>query len=290
MRAPKRGVLALAEGVVNYLFYAAPAAPLGPPLVLFGGTAQVLNSMLTHHGPLSKGRALLHYELRGQGTTTTLPCSDCTLERHVADFDAVMSAARGEGLIDDEAVDLCGFSFGGRVALAVAANDAPRQVRKLVATGVPADRGATGRVILRAWLSTLERGDLNSFLWQSMAAGHSEAFLRMNEDRLPAWIDSAAALNRCDAILGLVRDSHTDDESSPWHTLSLARRAAAAGLASCDALFVSGALDRLAQPSECALVAAKGGWRCELVAGAGHAVPAEEPRVWREHVLRFLDS
>ena len=58
MRAPKRGVLALAEGAVNYLFYAAPAAPLGLPLVLFGGTAQVLNSMLTHHGPLSKGRAL----------------------------------------------------------------------------------------------------------------------------------------------------------------------------------------------------------------------------------------
>ena len=33
-----------------------------------------------------------------------------------------------------------------------------REGRRMVVTGAPADRGATGRVILRSWMSALRRG------------------------------------------------------------------------------------------------------------------------------------
>jgi len=121
-------------------------------VVLFGGTAQTINSLVGHHGPLSSGAELLQYELRGQGTTTTLPLDDCSLERHVQDFEEVV----GELFPGDSVFDLCGFSFGGRVALAIAA-ELPARVRRVVVTGVPADRGAQGRVILKNWQRSLLR-------------------------------------------------------------------------------------------------------------------------------------
>lgn len=64
-------------------------------------------------------------------------------------------------------VDLTGFSFGGRVAMGVAA-ELPHLVRRLVLTGVPADRDALGRLIIKSWKSSLEKGHLEAFAWNSM--------------------------------------------------------------------------------------------------------------------------
>ena len=287
----RRGMLRLASGQVHYVWHPPPllpsaAAPLPPPVVLFGGTAQTINSLMGHHGPLAKrGGGLFQYELRGQGTATTLSLDDCSLARHVEDLSAVLDAAADEGMVLGPTVDLVGFSFGARVALAAAA-ELPSQVRRLVVTGVPADRGATGRVILRAWLSALERDDLNGFLWQSMSDGHSAAFLRRHERKLAGWVSSAASQNRVEAILGLVRDSHVDD--GPWHTVSLAQKAAVSLLPD-DVLFIAGEQDRLAPPEQVAALAQVGGWRVETVPGCGHAVPVEQPRLWRQLVLEHLN-
>lgn len=56
------GMVALKDGVVNYLFQAAPGGSSAPPLVLFGGTAQTIHSLVGHHAALSSekgGRPLL---------------------------------------------------------------------------------------------------------------------------------------------------------------------------------------------------------------------------------------
>ena len=103
----------------------------------------------------------------------------------------------------------------------------PERVRRLSVTGVPADRGATGRVILRAWNSSLQAGDLEGFLWQSLSDGHSPEFLTRHESKLVGWVKSAAKANRAEAIHALVSQSHTDDVHDPWHPVSLARQAAA---------------------------------------------------------------
>jgi pimeloyl-ACP methyl ester carboxylesterase len=222
-----RGALRLPQGVVNYILHP-PPQPAAPPLVIFGGTAQTINSMIGHHSQLAKTRAVLQYELRGQGTTTTLPLDDCSLERHVQDFEEVCGALSDGSVCDLSECDLVGFSFGARVALAITAHS--DKVRRLVATGVPADRGATGRTILKAWSCSLERGDLEGFLWQSIADGHSDSFLTRHEPKLTAWVKSAAASNRAEAIAALVGQTHTEDVTDPWHTISLAHTAVANGV------------------------------------------------------------
>lgn len=93
-------------------------------------------------------------------------------------------------------IDLAGFSFGGRVALAAAATH-PARVRRLVLTGVPADRDAQGRLILKSWRTSLERGNLPEFAWSSMLLCHGPAFLSKFESKIPDWVDFVVKNNRC---------------------------------------------------------------------------------------------
>ena len=88
-KLPKHGAITLADGLVNYLFHHSPTTSTSTvstpaPLVLIGGTAQTINSLVGHHTQLNQN-GLLHYELRGQGRTTTLPLDDCSLSQHVKD-------------------------------------------------------------------------------------------------------------------------------------------------------------------------------------------------------------
>jgi pimeloyl-ACP methyl ester carboxylesterase len=184
---------------------------------------------------------------------------------------------------------LCGFSFGGRVALAIAA-ERPEKVRRIVCTGVPSNRGATGRIILQSWLKSLSRGDLEEFLWQSMSDGHSQTFLNRHESRLYGWVKAAAESNRTEAIKGLVGQTHTDDLNDPWHTVNLANRALKGGLGEEDALFLVGDQDRLATVEQCNALAELGGWRCETIYGSGHALPIEQPVKWRSAVMAHFAS
>ena len=219
--------MALKDGLVHYFFRPAPGPRVGPCLVLLGATAQTIHSLVGHHSALTTDRgprALLQLELRGQGRTTTLPLTNCGMATQVDDMCQVLDNA-GFAIGSDEQVDIVGYSFGGRVALAVAAN-APERVRRLVVTGVPVDRGAAGRVILQAWKSSLQAGNLEAFLWQSMANGHSPEFLARHESKLAGWVASAGKANRAEAIAALVAQTHTDDIDDPWHTLRLARKAA----------------------------------------------------------------
>ena len=274
---------------VHFLWHP-PADKVRAAVVFMGGTAQTINNVTGHHGPLARGRGgLLHYEMRGQGTTTTLSHKDCTLARQVEDFRAVLDAAEDEGLIGSSTqIDLVGFSFGARVALACVAERHER-IRRLVITGAPADRGAAGRIMLRSWLTSLNRGDLEGFLWQTISDGHSERFLSRHEHRLAGWVRSAAEQNDVKAILGLVRDSHVEDEGSIWHTVSLAKRAACV-LRPEDGLFITGGEDRLATPVQVAKLAAIGDWSYEEIAGVGHPVLIEQPKKWRKLVIGHLDK
>lgn len=180
-----RGKWLLRDGLVNYLFHP-PVVPLSattrmPLLILFGGTAQTINNMVGHHRDLAQHRGVLHYEIRGQGRETTLSLHDCSLKQHVDDFLEVLDA--NPHYVPGEPVDLAGFSLGGRVALAIAAR-APELVRKVSITGLGADGGIRARVIRNAWLASLETGDMQSFVWQSISVVHTDAFLQLHESRL----------------------------------------------------------------------------------------------------------
>ena len=125
-----------------------PAVPR-PPLVLIGGTAQWIDSWTGHLKALARQRQVLLYETRGQGgATSSLDVSCCDLRTHAEDFAAVVEAGLDEHLLNAP-VDVCGFSFGGRVALAAAAACEGPRIRRLCLTGVSADRGQRGRLALQ---------------------------------------------------------------------------------------------------------------------------------------------
>lgn len=254
-----------------------PRTAGGPPLVVLGGMTQTLASWGGQARALSEARELVIYEARGQGQTT-LALADVAPPVHVGDFENLLAALGVAG-----PVDLCGFSFGGRVALAIAA-ERPALVRRLVLTGVGAGRRALGRVIVRAWREALKTGDLEALAWLSLADTLGPAYLEQNEALLPAMIKATVQRNRYEGIAALFEQTLHDDPASPWHPLQLAPRVRA------PALVIAGELDRLAPAAEVVALAEAfaPAARAEVIAAVGHTVAIEAPERWRAHVLEFL--
>ncbi|MCA9707118.1 MAG: alpha/beta fold hydrolase, partial [Myxococcales bacterium] len=144
-------------------------------LVLVGGMTQTVSSWGGQLRPLSATRDVLAYEARGQGSTT-LDVSRVDLGQHVEDFVALVEAL---GL--PTPLDLCGFSFGGRVSLAVAARH-PALVRRLVLSGVGLDRGVIGRLIVDGWIAALATGNLEALARISLTDIMGPAYLEAHAD------------------------------------------------------------------------------------------------------------
>lgn len=248
-----------------------------PPLVIVGGMTQTLASWGGQLRPLSADREVIVYEARGQGQTE-LALTDVSLARHVHDFAALLTALGVAG-----PVDLCGFSFGGRVALAIAA-DRPELVRRLVVTGVSAGRGALGRIVVRGWRAALATGDLEALAWISLADTLGPDYLDRNEHLLPAIVRAIMTRNNYAGIRALFEQTLGDDPGSSYHPTRLAPRIA------CPVLLLAGALDRLAPAAELAALAALFPTPAahHVVPDVGHTVAIEAPEVWRAHVQKFL--
>ncbi len=250
------------------------------PIVLVGGMTQTLASWGAQIRPLSERRTVIAYEARGQGTTE-LPLEDCSLPRHVQDF-AELHEALGLG----GPVDLCGFSFGGRVALAIAA-ERPDLVRKLVLSGVALDRGLVGRLIVRGWLAALGTGDLEALARVSLPDILGPAYLEANAALVEPMVRASIERNSYAGVRALMEATIVLPEGSPWTAAPLAERVRAHGLAT---LCIGGALDRLAPPAEVAALAQATGGAHATIENAGHTIAIETPLAWREHALAFLDT
>ena len=155
------------------------------PLMIIPGTGQTVNTFRTHLLKLSRHRRLIIPELRGQGRTE-LDSERATMPQHVTDVANIAAALNLEKVNTQSfytcnftynltchrliwpclyrKVDLCGFSFGGRVALSVAAHH-PHLVNKLSLTGVPLARPNLGKLVLKTWTECLSDGNLRSCAW-----------------------------------------------------------------------------------------------------------------------------
>ncbi len=255
------------------------AGQAAAPLVILGGMTQTLSSWGGQVRPLAAGREVIVYEARGQGQTTLSP-DDVSPPVHVGDFVRLLDALDVPG-----PVDLCGFSFGGRIALAIAA-ERPERVRRLVLSGVSAGRGALGRVIVRAWQKSLATGDLETLAWLSLADTLGPTYLAQNEHVLAAMVKATVQRNHYEGIRALFSQTLDDDAASPWQPLHLAPRVRA------PALLIAGELDRLAPAPEVAALAAAftPAARFEILPGVGHTVAIEAPERWRALVLGFLSQ
>ncbi len=243
-------------------------------LVLLGGMTQTLASWSGQLRPMSAQRPVLAYEARGQGGTE-LSVADCSFERHVADFESLLDA---KGL---DHVDLAGFSFGGRVSLAIAAT-LPHRIRRLVVTGVALDRGILGKLIVAGWMATLRTGDLEALARVSLPDILGPAYLEKHAHLVEGMVKAATTRNRYEGVRALFEHTMNLPDDSPWQARALASRL------QCPLLAMGGSLDRLAPPSEVRALADLAGGEFIEVAGAGHTVAIEAPETWRTAVERFL--
>lgn len=266
-----------AEGRVRFDLRRSSNAIHRPPLVLLGGMTQTLASWGGQLRPISATRTVAAYEARGQGSTT-LSVAQVDLARHVEDFAAVVQA-----LELPTPLDLCGFSFGGRVSLAVAALR-PDLVRRLVLSGVGLGRGIVGRLIVRGWMAALKTGDLEALARISLPDIVGPAYLEKHSELVEAMVTAVVQRNSFEGIRALFLQTMEPPEGSPWTTAALAERVR------CPALVMGGALDRLAPPSEVHALAERLRGRTLGFDETGHTIPIEAAGPWREAVLAFLDA
>lgn len=250
-----------------------------PPLLLIGGMTQTLASWGAHLRPLSARRECIVYEARGQGLTE-LPLDDCSLPQHVEDFAALL-----EALALRSPVDLCGFSFGGRVASAIAATR-PELLRRVGICGVGLDRSVVARLIVQGWIAALATGDLEALARVSLPDILGPAYLARHEGSIEAMVRASMDRNRYDGVLALMRQTQQLGPDSPWTTAALAERMAAAGV---DAWCCGGALDRLAAPDDVRALADRIGATATILDDVGHTVAIEAAQAWRDAFEAFLD-
>ena len=248
------------------------------PLMIIGGTAQTIDTYTGHLRELAGGkRRLIIPELRNQGKTQLLSAHG-HMAQHVDDVVALLRA------LNVPTVDLCGFSFGGRVALAVASTH-PEAVRRLSITGVPLHREPLGSLILQSWGDGLNHGQLRACAWSFILNGYSEGFIARFADRLPSFVNQIVQDNECNKLADLMNLSHITADSNYYSVPSCASRVV------CPTQVIAASLDRIAAP---AMVRALGdtipGTIFVEVQGSGHLVPFEKPSEWRRNVLQFLDA
>mmetsp|Transcript_26091 Transcript_26091/g.55402 ORF Transcript_26091/g.55402 Transcript_26091/m.55402 type:complete len:291 (-) Transcript_26091:219-1091(-) len=138
-------------------------------------------------------------------------------------------------------IDVAGFSFGGRVAMA-AASLQPNRIRRLYLTGVSAERDPLANVILASWKEILgvntynsevsdgydkekesyydEECDpevhtsrctarLRSFAWSIILQTYSEFFLaKSGPNRVQTWVDGVCRYNTEEGLRALLMQTH----------------------------------------------------------------------------------
>lgn len=248
-----------------------------PPLVLLGGTTQTVASWSAQLRPLAARREVIAYETRGQGQTD-LDLTDCSPARHVEDFTALVQAL---GLRTP--IDLCGFSFGGRIALAIAVAQ-PSLIRKLVISGVALERGAMGRTIVRGWRACLATGDLEALAWVSLPNILGEPYLSANAKHIESMVKTTVARNQYAGTKALIDQTLDLPPDSRWHPEKLAYHVSG------PVLCIGGELDRIAPPDEVRALGEILGAEVEIFPRVGHTVPIEAAVAWRDRVERFLSG
>jgi pimeloyl-ACP methyl ester carboxylesterase len=265
------------DGTQKKVYYVDEEPPAGSsslPLVIIGGTAQTVNTFLSHIQAIRKKRRLVIIEMRGQGQTD-LDSSRCTMQQLVDDFSIIMSK------LQLPSIHLAGFSFGGRVALAFAATH-PEIVNKLSITGVAVQRPFVGKMILKSWTDALSRGNMRECAWSFLLNGYSEPFLNKHQEKLLPYLDLIVAGNKQERLFDLLRCSHVTSDDDPFSVKRSAERV------SCPVQIIAGRFDRIAGCNEVLALS-------EIIANSscvtldtGHLVPFEDPMTWRKSILDFF--
>lgn len=246
------------------------------PMLLLGGTSQTINSFSQHYKALSKQNRILSPELRCQGKTELL--SKCgTMGQQCQDVIQLMD------LLEIEKANFVGFSFGGRVALSLAANH-PERVNKLSLTGVPLSRPSLGRLTLESWKLGIERGEMYSCAWSLILNGYSEDFIKKHEARIGSFVDMVVEGNDPQKLHDLLAYSHVSEDDPLFSIPACAARVV------CPTQVIAGSQDRIAGEDSVRKLHEVIKHSQYHVISSGHLIPFEHPIWWRKHVLEFIEE
>jgi pimeloyl-ACP methyl ester carboxylesterase len=262
-----------------------PSTTAPAPLVIIGGTAQTIASWEPHIPTLLNKRKnigdIMIYECIGQGSAPA-DLSDVTLPAQALQLKQTIDEAFPNA--ENQQIDFVGYSLGARIAMAYAVQEYP--VRKMHLTGVSAATSDTGHVALEAWKDLLHHNNLHGFAWSILQTTYGASFLRKNSHRLATWVQFIVDTNSSQGLLAILEQTRSLEE---WTAMAMAERMPP----DIDGRIVVGEFDHMAPPNKAQLLADAMGWgknNVEVMSGCGHAVPTEEPLLWRKHLLDFLDD
>jgi pimeloyl-ACP methyl ester carboxylesterase len=216
------------------------------------------------------GRRLLAPDLRGFGESEPV-VGAVRIADYADDLMALLDA------LAIEAVTLCGFSMGGYIALDIARRYRERlRALILMDTRAEADtpEGKAGREAM-----------IRAAAGQGAGAVAAAMLPRLFADQAPAGLRQqfAALMERAPvpgivAALGAMRDRPDSLDLLPT-------------LAGLPTLVVVGAQDQITPPEAARRIAGGvPGARLEVIPGAGHLAPAEQPELVNRRVQGFLDG
>jgi pimeloyl-ACP methyl ester carboxylesterase len=322
-----------------------------PPLILLGGIAQTKSSWDHHLTSLSKNRKVIVYECLGQGrgggetmatkTVTTMTPDDNNINKNKNIInnnknicDAYSLPAQAQRLLEtldnmnniisadndndnDNYVDIVGFSFGGRVAMAAACLQQHQQevqqqqqptshnnkirIRKLHLTGVGCNRSDFGHLAVKSFHDIIHNDiSLRSFAWSILLSTYSSKYLyNLSENKLERFIDHICSTNNPMGLLAILEQAEINDITDPWHVINMADRIVNENSNNnnnnnniMDGKLCVGEFDNMAPINEVELLRKKLQWETpiDILSDCGHAAVMEKPRAWRESVISFLDD
>ena len=275
-----------------------------PPLIVLGGMAQSIQTWSFQLSALSRGsgRQVFMYEPLGQGkrleqhsTPPRTYFEDVSMEKQGRDFWDVVDAAYP----DIEEVDVAGFSFGGRIAMAASVLR-PGRIRGLHLTGVGAERDALADVLVKSWRDVLgawpdhsswsdDTSRLRAFAWGVILATYSEQALSpAGYERIQTWVESVCENNTEEGLRAILDQTH--DADGEWTPLAMATRISSSETR---AKVVVGSDDKISPPLQAERLAAilngsADASNFEVLKNCGHAAPMEAARAWRDDVVEFF--
>jgi pimeloyl-ACP methyl ester carboxylesterase len=248
----------------------------GPPLLLLNGGLMTYASWEPLASALAATHTLVGCDFRGQLLSPGTP--PARLEGHVADVLALLDA------LALPRVHVVGTSFGALVGLSLAARH-PERVAALVVvtatTHVDADMWAAAQPLVAAARAALDGGDPGAVFDALLTTAFSPAFREREAEALALRRRQFAELPRAwfEGLLGLL---------GALEGLDLRPQL---GRVRAPTLVVAAELDATFPPERSrALAAAVPGARLESVAGAGHALVAEDSPALAALVQNFIQG
>ena len=238
----------------------------GPPLLCLNGLTQTTANWTSAGRCLAElGHGVLLTDLPGQAGTPPLPSGTPRAQAEV-----VLAWLDELGI---DTLDLCGFSYGGRVALQMAAAQ-PNRVKKLVLTSTSLGAGTVARLVVESWLKAIDEGGLEALGWSALPWIVGDGLLQGID---PAQMVKATVRRNSTAGIRSLIQGILDDRVPVLEELTM------------PTLVLAGEEDRFCLAVEQARTCerfVRG--QFESLAQLGHAVPVEDPSGFSEVVSAFL--